>query len=119
MFGRRPLGIRSDDEDVEASGSDEVEGVEAADEAESEVTVTGTPLEADDYENFMDVSEVHDVVAKSVRTVAADNSISGGQGHVHCNCKGRCQDKKCKCRRENRLCNTRCHDKLTCTNTYT
>uniref|UniRef100_A0A914PUR4 Uncharacterized protein n=1 Tax=Panagrolaimus davidi TaxID=227884 RepID=A0A914PUR4_9BILA len=45
--------VRSDDadEDVEASGSDEVEGVEAADEAESKVTVTGTPLEADDSES--------------------------------------------------------------------
>uniref|UniRef100_A0A914P7D4 Uncharacterized protein n=1 Tax=Panagrolaimus davidi TaxID=227884 RepID=A0A914P7D4_9BILA len=67
-------------------------------------------------ENFMDVSEVPDIVAKSVRTVAADNPISGGQGHIHCNCKGRCQDKKCKCRRENRLCNSRCHNSLTCTN---
>ena len=67
-------------------------------------------------ETFMNVDQVPDVVVKSVRSVAAENSISGGQGHIHCNCKGRCQDKKCKCRKEGRLCNSRCHNSATCTN---
>ena len=36
-------------------------------------------------------------------------SAVGGQGVVHCHCAGRCDTKRCACRYNNRMCNSRCH----------
>lgn len=44
----------------------------------------------------------------SMRAAMASISPVGGQGHVHCKCKGKCLG-KCKCRKKGFLCNSRCH----------
>lgn len=67
-------------------------------------------------ETFIEMSDVPDHAVNSVRSVATEASVSGGQGHIHCNCKSTCQDKRCKCRREGRICNSRCHNSSNCTN---
>ena len=36
-------------------------------------------------------------------------SAVGGQGLVHCSCKGECNTKRCACFKEKRKCNSRCH----------
>ena len=43
------------------------------------------------------------------RTAARFTSVVGGQGHVHCNCRGQCVTSRCKCRKNDRFCNSRCH----------
>jgi hypothetical protein len=45
----------------------------------------------------------------SVRAAMAAISPVGGQGHIHCNCKGKCVQKSCKCKKQGLLCNSRCH----------
>ena len=42
---------------------------------------------------------------KCVRKV----SKVGGQGHLHCKCKGNCMFSKCKCFLAGKMCNVRCH----------
>uniref|UniRef100_A0A914PU04 Uncharacterized protein n=1 Tax=Panagrolaimus davidi TaxID=227884 RepID=A0A914PU04_9BILA len=61
-------------------------------------------------EKFMDESEVPDTEISSIRTAAAADSVVGGQGHVHCDCLMKCTNKRCKCKKEGRLCNSRCHN---------
>ena len=51
-----------------------------------------------------------------VRVAAAGNSLTGGQGMVHCTCKGVCDSKRCSCFNANRLCNSRCHKGRSCCN---
>ena len=36
-------------------------------------------------------------------------SQTGGQGHVHCSCKGACDKATCSCFKAGRKCNSRCH----------
>ena len=36
-------------------------------------------------------------------------SAVGGQGLLHCACKGACNTAKCKCFKAGRKCNSRCH----------
>jgi hypothetical protein len=67
-------------------------------------------------EKFMDASEVPDTEISSIRTAAAADSVVGGQGHVHCDCLMKCQTKRCKCKKEGRLCNSRCHNQRDCCN---
>ena len=38
-------------------------------------------------------------------------SCVGGQGHIHCLCKGKCETGKCTCLKAGVLCNSRCHPK--------
>ena len=52
----------------------------------------------------------------SVRKAVQLLSLSGGQGHVHCSCRGGCKTGKCKCKRSNILCNSRCHASVSCAN---
>ena len=44
-----------------------------------------------------------------IRAAVAIQSSVGGQGHVHCLCKGACAGKMCSCFRAGRKCNSRCH----------
>ena len=39
-----------------------------------------------------------------------------GQGMFKCFCKGQCNNNKCKCKKNNLLCNSRCHQSTTCAN---
>ena len=45
----------------------------------------------------------------SIRSIAASLSPAGGQGLVHCSCKGQCQGGRCACFKAGRNCNSRCH----------
>lgn len=63
----------------------------------------------------LDVSDVP-LNEGSVREIVSKLSLSGGQGHVHCNCKKDCKGGKCKCRKMKVMCNSRCHNSTTCSN---
>ncbi len=45
----------------------------------------------------------------SNRTGSGMIAPSGGQGHLHCNCSGPCDTKRCSCLRGEHRCNSRCH----------
>jgi hypothetical protein len=45
----------------------------------------------------------------SVREALANYSPVGGQGMIHCSCKGKCMENRCACKKGNYLCNSRCH----------
>lgn len=36
-------------------------------------------------------------------------SAVGGQGLLHCSCKGECNNQRCACFKAKRKCNSRCH----------
>jgi hypothetical protein len=48
-------------------------------------------------------------VALRVREAVRELSIGGGQGFIKCNCTRNCQSNVCKCKKNNVLCNSRCH----------
>jgi hypothetical protein len=51
------------------------------------------------------------------REAARYISSVGGQGMLHCNCKGTCTTGKCTCKAAGRLCSSRCHkNSKTCKN---
>jgi hypothetical protein len=53
----------------------------------------------------------------SLREVARSESLGSGQGYgERCNCKAGCKGKMCKCRRLGRLCGSKCHHSLSCSN---
>jgi hypothetical protein len=63
--------------------------------------------------NALDVPESE----LSLRAVASKLSMSGGQRFFHCNCKnGSFKTSRCTCRKFKVLCNSRCHQSLSCTN---
>jgi len=66
-------------------------------------------------EKFLSVEEVLDVDI-SLRECARLSSNCGGQGYSRCNCKGGCKSDRCKCRKEKKLCNSKCHHSSSCTN---
>ena len=45
----------------------------------------------------------------SVRAAVTAGSIATGQGYIRCNCKTGCFGGRCKCKKANRVCNSRCH----------
>ncbi|XP_023288360.1 KRAB-A domain-containing protein 2 [Orussus abietinus] len=52
----------------------------------------------------------------SLREAAAANSRSGGQGYTRCQCKRKCSTNKCSCKSKGLLCNSKCHNSLSCCN---
>lgn len=52
----------------------------------------------------------------SLREASRKESRTGGQGYVHCSCKQKCSNKKCKCNANGIKCNSKCHSSLPCTN---
>jgi hypothetical protein len=52
----------------------------------------------------------------SLRECARMSSKTGGQGYSRCGCKGGCKSDKCKCRKEKKLCNSKCHQSGNCSN---
>lgn len=67
--------------------------------------------------NFLNILEVPKEIV-SLRKAANLESLTGGQGFVKCNCGSKCTDRKCKCRKMNVLCNSKCHIGLTCLNKH-
>ena len=43
------------------------------------------------------------------RDAARKVSFVGGQGMVHCMCRGECTTNSCSCMKANQLCSSRCH----------
>ena len=62
---------------------------------------------------ILDVSDNTEII---VRNAVQLLSLYGGQGHIHCSCRSGCTTGKCKCKRKNILCNSRCHASLSCAN---
>ncbi|XP_062569481.1 SCAN domain-containing protein 3-like [Saccostrea cucullata] len=52
----------------------------------------------------------------SVREAARLQSVGDGQGFMKCTCKSGCIRRTCKCLKANLLCNSRCHNSLSCRN---
>ena len=52
----------------------------------------------------------------SVPTAVRKQSLFGGQGFLRCNCKGNCEGGRCNCKKQGKLCGSRCHKSLTCSN---
>ena len=53
---------------------------------------------------------------ESLRQLANEQSLLGGQGYKLCNCKTKCMTNKCKCKAIGNLCNSKCHSSLSCQN---
>jgi hypothetical protein len=49
----------------------------------------------------------------SIREALAAISKMGGQGFFFCNCKGKYDKRNCKCRKNGRECNSKCHPRST------
>jgi hypothetical protein len=63
----------------------------------------------------VNVSDVPDSQL-SLRAVASKFPMRGGQAFFHCNYKnGSFKTSRCKCRKFKVLCNSRCHQSLSCT----
>ncbi|XP_072400942.1 uncharacterized protein [Diabrotica undecimpunctata] len=52
----------------------------------------------------------------ALRTIVKKQSRFGGQGFIKCNCKKKCVDGKCHCRKNGLICNSKCHYSLDCLN---
>lgn len=66
-------------------------------------------------ENIINISEVGSKEV-GIRTLATSQSLGSGQGFKKCACKNKCQSKKCNCVKNNVLCNSKCHNSLSCCN---
>jgi hypothetical protein len=42
-------------------------------------------------------------------SIRAGSGALGGQGHLHCNCSGKCDTNCCGCLKGGQRCNSRCH----------
>lgn len=66
-------------------------------------------------EEFLKADDVP-VTQVSLRGAASSVSQVGGQGYFKCMCSTKCTDKRCKCRKSGRLCNSKCHNSNSCCN---
>jgi len=66
-------------------------------------------------EKFISINDVPENQI-ALRSAATALSIGSGQGFVRCNCNGKCTNNRCKCRKANTLCNSKCHSSLPCEN---
>jgi len=60
-------------------------------------------------EKFISDEDVPKDKEVSLRTAAKEDSMGTGQGFFRCNCKTGCESGRCKCKKENVLCNSKCH----------
>ena len=66
--------------------------------------------------SFLKPEEVNMEKEVGVRTAARAESMGGGQGFPKCNCTGKCLNSRCRCKKDSRRCNSRCHNKRSCDN---
>jgi hypothetical protein len=67
----------------------------------------------DAYENWRSLPRITE------REAARYISLVGGQGIIHCNCRGSCTTNSCSCRIAGRLCSSHCHrNSKHCKNTH-
>ena len=63
-------------------------------------------------------SDVNHTRTVTLRAAVSEESASGGQGFIRCNCAGsnKCQSNRCKCFKSKMKCSSRCHNSLSCKN---
>lgn len=66
-------------------------------------------------ERFITIEEVPETDI-TLRECARKDSNLGGQGFQHCNCTSECNSNRCKCKKTQVLCNSKCHKSRTCRN---
>ena len=66
-------------------------------------------------EKLMQLENVPDMEL-SLRKCASKLSLSGGQGYKRCSCKTQCSSNRCTCRKSGKICNSKCHGSLSCSN---
>ena len=59
-------------------------------------------------QNFLDIRDVNQGKTISLRQAAIMNSVVGGQGMKKCNCKTKCDTKRCTCKKNGYHCNSKC-----------
>jgi len=52
----------------------------------------------------------------TLREAASNSSVAGPQGYQRGQCKTGCNNKRCGCRRAEKLCNSKCHGSTDCNN---
>ena len=67
-------------------------------------------------EKFLSIEEIPMDKEISLRAAARSESVTGGQGYARCNCTGDCKTKRCKCFKSQVSCNSKCHNKRSCSN---
>ncbi|XP_071127764.1 uncharacterized protein [Mytilus edulis] len=67
-------------------------------------------------QNLILEEEINCKTTLSVREAATHQSLSGGQEFFKCSCKTICLSNRCKCKKNGRKCNSRCHSSTTCDN---
>ena len=67
-------------------------------------------------QNIIKESEVPVDKEVALRTVATYQSSGSGQGFFKCTCHTKCQTLKYRCKKNNVLCNSKCHNSLSCCN---
>jgi hypothetical protein len=59
-------------------------------------------------EKFLQINDVPQEQEKTLREVARAESMGSGQGYLKCVCKTSCKNKRCRCYKADRICNSRC-----------
>ena len=59
-------------------------------------------------EQLMNIADVPRDKEVGLREVANAEAMGSGQGFKKCLCKGGCNNNRCKCRKNNVVCNSRC-----------
>ncbi|CAH1983819.1 unnamed protein product [Acanthoscelides obtectus] len=67
-------------------------------------------------QKFLLEEEVNKDNEISLRTAAIKHSVGTGQGFFKCSCTKKCMSNRCLCKKNNVLCNSICHNSLTCNN---
>ncbi|KAK9685207.1 hypothetical protein QE152_g38215 [Popillia japonica] len=67
-------------------------------------------------QSMVAIDDVPESVEVSLRECARKSSCVGGQGYNRCFCNQKCRTKKCKCRNNGKLCNSKCHNSNPCFN---
>ena len=67
-------------------------------------------------QRLLQESDVDQTKTTTLRQAVTQESTSGGQGYVKCNCAGskRCESNRCKCFKNKVKCSSRCHSSLAC-----
>ncbi|CAH2009348.1 unnamed protein product [Acanthoscelides obtectus] len=67
-------------------------------------------------QKFLLEEEVNKNNEISLRTAAIKHSVGTGQGFFKCSCTKKCMSNRSLCTKNNVLCNSKCHNSLTCNN---
>ena len=67
-------------------------------------------------QKLLSMEEIKQDTTISLRAVANAQSAGTGQGMTRCSCKSGCLTKRCLCLKRKLICNSRCHNSLSCVN---